>query len=211
MMKHVNILIIIISSLIIFAGCSDNKNTQKISRYLQETVEIEKQFEKEGQEIYELEKKDEVLYEEMISLGDENFDEIVQLAKEANELVAERRRFTDKEKETMVKSKEAFIQVETLAEKYEEQDKELEELVNAMLERYELYDEVYEKYMNALDNTEQLYTLFQKKETTDKKIYAMLNQINDSYEEVQEAYESFNLQTEKFNELKKQYIDTLEG
>lgn len=210
-MRYLHVLLFVII-FFVFVGCGDKHTAKKIHKQLEETVEIEKQFEKEGQEIYELERKDEALYEEMIALGNEDYEKIVELAKEANELVDERRQYTDKEKETMEKSKEAFMQVKELAGKREGGDKEkqLDELIEVMMERYELYDDVYDKYMAALDDTEALYTIFQNKKVSDKKLYAMLNQINESYDNVNAAYESFNMQTEKFNELKKQYISKTE-
>lgn len=216
MMKDLIRVIILTLILVVLAACGnqidqDVELTEDIYKHLEETVVIEEDFEVLQIEINKLEKSDQVLYEEMTELGNDDLDEISEIANEAIGLLEERLSLVKSEKEILVESKEEFLKIEPLIEKLEAESKKTiaENLSDAMNKRYDSYDVVYEKYTASILKTEELYNLFKDEEFNEEAAYSLIADVNDSYNEITEANEQFNEFTISYNEYKKELYDVL--
>ncbi len=204
--------IIGLAFIFLLVGCNDEKNVHdKISEHLEATVEIEKTFEEHQQKIVELEKEDEKLYNEMISLGSNDFEKVVALAEEAIAKLDERYEQVKLEKQSLEESKAEFEKIEPLLEEISD-EKELErveKLYETMMNRYEAYNKVYDSYSESIQLTKELYSLFQEEEFNENKVYSLITTVNELYEEVLEANEHFNTETVLYNNLKQEYYESL--
>lgn len=195
--------------LIFLAACGKEDVAEEINDHLEETVEIEKEFEVNQEKIFELEKEDEELYNKIISLDGDDKKKVRELSDEAIGLLDERLEYAKLEKESLEKSREEFEKVEPLIEKVEEDDEKelLEKMFDTMIERYEAYEEVHEQYSDSVRLTKDLYTLFKEEEFNENQVYSVIGNVNDSYDEVQKANDRFNKETALYNELKLEYYD----
>lgn len=212
MKKRLKMGFMLCTSLLMITACGKANTANQIHQHLEETVKIESDFEEQQQEIFELEKKDQEIYEEIISLDADAYDEIVSLSEEAIDLLEERTEFLKVEKESMSKSQDEFEEIESLLDKLndQEQKNKMEALYDVMIERYQLYDDAYEHYMDSIEDTKELYNYFQKENYTEKELYSRIDQVNESYDTVTETYDSFNEKTHEFNELKEAYYQMLD-
>ena len=81
-----------ISFLILITACNEEDQVaQQIAEHLEETVQIEKEFEENQEKIFESEIADEELYNEIIGLGSDDLAQVQTLAEEAVELLNERK------------------------------------------------------------------------------------------------------------------------
>lgn len=201
---------IILVALLLSTACGKEDPIKEINEHLEATVNIEAEFEATQAKITDLEKEDQKLYEEIISLGSEDADKVAELSDEATELLEMRATYAKEEKENMRASQDEFEKLKPLQEKMVDSKKKdrVFELYETMIERYELYDKVYETYLVSIEETEGLYKAFKSEGASEKSLYKAIEAVNKSYDEVTDIYEDFNAKTNDFNELKKGYYDT---
>lgn len=205
--------IIAISFLVMVTACNgEDKVTKEIAEHLDATVQIEKEFEENQEKIFELEKADEKLYNEIIGLGSDDLAQVQTIAEEAIELLNERMEYVELERTSLEESREKFEKIEPLIEKVtdEEQNEHLEKMYKTMIERYEAYENVYDNYSKSIRLTQELYKLFQQEKFNEKEVYSIIGNVNDSYDNVLEANELFNQQTVLYNDLKEEYYESFQ-
>lgn len=202
---------VILFMLMIIVACNKNDKdvTKDINQYIEDTVDIEMQFEESQEDIEQLEERDQEIYDEIIQLGSEDYDEIVALADEAIKLLKERLEIVDLEKESIEAAREEFEQIDPLIEKVEEEaaNDKAQKMYDAMIARYDAYDDVYKHYTDSIRLTEDLYTVLKEEEFQEKEVYSLIADVNDSYEEVAEAFDIFNSETSTFNHMKQEYYE----
>lgn len=212
-MKGVRKYFIGLAIIFVMVGCNTEENVHdQISEHLEATVEIEKTFEEQQQKIIELEKEDEKIYNEMVSLGTEDFDKVVQLAEEAIAKLDERYEQVKLEKESLEESRAEFEKIEPLMEKITDKEEleRVEKMYETMMDRYDTYHKVYESYSQSIQMTKELYTLFQEEQLDENKLYTLITAVNDLYEEVLAANEQFNVKTTLYNNIKQEYYESLQ-
>ena len=195
-------------SLLILAACN-NTTEEKIHEHLEEAVQIEEDYEKEEDSIAELEQDEQEIYKEIIGLSMEDYDKIKELVEDANKNIDERTELIQLEDESYEESKNEFVKIENLIKKLNDSDvkEKAEEMYDTMMERYSAYDELHDAYVTILEKEKELYIIFEDKEAEQTELTEHLDNLNESYGVVIEVNDRFNEQTEKYNELKKEFYN----
>src|SRR5699024_4531618 len=133
----------------VLVACSEDDVHEEISTHLETTVEIERTFEEHQENIFALEKEDEDIYNEIISLGTNDYERVVSLTEQAIDLLEKREEEIKLEKASLTESREEFEQIEDLLDDITDADEQqqTEKLYETMMNRYQAYDEVYERYL----------------------------------------------------------------
>ncbi|MFE8703712.1 YkyA family protein [Cytobacillus sp. FJAT-54145] len=194
--------------MLVMTGCLNKQTpTDKIYELLETVVATEKDFEEQQDPLVELERKEKVLYDQIISLGMKEFDQIVKLSDEALAVVEQRKEHIDREKQSITSSKEQFVAIVPFIEELEEE--KLREKANAlhqtMLERYETHEELYENYSTGIQYDRELYNLFKQEDLSIDELEEQITKINEIYAKVLKANETFNEKTEKYNDIKLEF------
>lgn len=195
---------------ILTSACSGENVHEKIMQQLEETLEMETEFEKSQTEILKLEEEDEALYNQMIQLTPTEEEELINLSEQALALLRERLKYLEMERDSLEHSREAFEQIEPMLVKITntEHAELAKQMYDTMIRRYEIYEDVYEKYVSSVQLTEDLYKKMQKK-ANEPSFYRSITEVNESYEAVFIANEQFNNATAAYNELKKAYYEAV--
>jgi hypothetical protein len=202
--------LVILCNLFLISGCLNQKTTpEKMYEVMEKVVNAENTFEEQQDPLVLAEKKEKELYDQIISLGMKEFDQIVKLADEALLLVEERKKLMELETKSIVKSQEQFEELLPYIKKLDDpaMKKDAKNLYNVMMERYNLHNELEESYSKALQYDQELYQLFKNKDLTLIQIEDQINKINKIYEDVYKLNEKFNEQTQKYNDLKLQFYE----
>ena len=198
---------------IVLISCQGNgRIIEDIYDHLAATVLIEEDFEKHQEKINQLESEEHKIYNEIISLGDEEKAEIKELTVEAKHILDEKMEYINLIKETLAQSRDEFEKIEPLIEqiKDEEQLDYVTTMFDTMAKRYNSYEEVYQSYVESVQLTNELYEEFSSEENTAADIYSLIGSINDSYEAILEANEQFNKETILYNNLKEDFYHLLD-
>ncbi|UAL54681.1 YkyA family protein [Metabacillus dongyingensis] len=179
---------------------------------LEKVVSLEDTFEEQQKPLIELEKEENDLYEEIISLGMKEYDKIVSLSKEAAAVVEEREKRLEDERQSILDSKEEFKNIAALSNELKEdgaKDK-ADKLQGLMQNRYDSYDALYASYKEAIVLDKELYQMFQKKDLKLEELEAKITEINSTYEKVLAENKKFNDYTEQYNQAKMDFYKEAE-
>lgn len=190
-------------------ACGQAGVSEEIHQHLEETVQIEKEFETNQEKIFVLEQEDEEIYNEIIALGSEDVEKVKELSDQAIDLLEERLKYIDLEKTSLEESKVEFEKIGPLMEDIDDEDQkeQIEKMYETMMNRYEAYDDVFDTYSESINLTKELYELLQSEELKENEVYSIIANVNDSYDEVLEANEQFNKETVLYNNFKKEYYE----
>ena len=186
-------------------GCMGGPSPEEqIYETLEKVVSVERDFEKQQDPLVELEKKEKELYDEILTLGMKEFDQIVSLSNEALTIVADRESRINNEHESIKASKKEFQKIDSLISEIKEENvkEEADALGTLMNQRYDSYEELYSAYTEAIGHDKKLYEMFQNKDLTLEELEQQINLINETYEKVVSANEAFNKLTEEYNKAK---------
>ncbi len=185
--KKISLAIIMMAGVLSLAGCLDKQSPEeKMFEALEKVVSIEKGFEDQQDPLVELEKKEKEIYEQIISLGMKEYDQIVKLADEALAIADKRAEHIDKESESIDESEKEFENVDKIIDEIDDADlkKQATELQATMNERYEIHDKLYENYKQGLQYDKELYEILKDKELSFEKLEEQINKVNEVYEVV---------------------------
>ncbi|MFD1849198.1 YkyA family protein [Oceanobacillus bengalensis] len=192
--------------LMFLVACSGETTEEQIHTHLEEAVKLEEDFENKQSEITQLELEEQEIYGQIIELGTEDINQIIELSKKAIEIIDERSALISKEKESVEASKNEFNKVEDLIPELDKETKEsARKLVDVMGSRYNSYDNLYEAYTLSLELEEELYNMLQREDLEQEELTEHINRINDSYQQVLDANEEFNGYTVEYNNLKEAF------
>ncbi|WP_234987170.1 YkyA family protein [Bacillus sinesaloumensis] len=206
----VKFVFILICISFLLTGCMGGPSPEEqIYETLEKVVTIEKDFEEQQSPLVELERKEKELYDEILTLGMKEFDQIVTLANDALAIVADRETRINKEQESIKASNEEFQKVESFISEIEEGSLKTEanDLVATMNQRYDSYEELYTSYKEAIQHDKKLYEMFQNKELTLEELEQQINLINETYEKVVTANDTFNKLTDEYNKAKIKFYE----
>ncbi|MFC0301561.1 YkyA family protein [Virgibacillus soli] len=197
--------------LFILSGCGESVQEQ-IYNHLEEAVTLEKDFENQQNTLTKLENKEQAIYNELIDLPMDEFDEIKKLSKEAHDVIKERKEKITEEKSSIDASREEFKKVKQLiADLKEEKAKKVaNNMYQKMLERYDAYDTFNKEYVQSLQLEEKLYDILIDKDSSQEQLAEHLDKLNNSYVKIIEANEQFNQFTNEYNDLKKNFYKEAE-
>lgn len=191
----------------LLTGCLWEDPVKSLHGSLEKVVELEKPFQKEQKSLKSLEQNESKLYEKMIKLNMDDFDQVVALSEKALKSAKEREQHLRSEKESIDKAKKEFEANKASAEKIDDRNvkKKAESAVSYMERRYQAYDALYKAYKNALGLDQELYKLLQNKELGLNELESQLRKINKSYAEVMKQSEHFNAYTKDYNKARKDF------
>lgn len=212
MKKMVAASAVLLAGALFLAGCSGPSAEEEMYNALEKAVAAESSFEDQQEPLVELEKKENELYEEIISLGMKEYEKIVSLSEEALSVVEEREKRAEDEKESIMDSKEEFKAVEGISKNLDDQalKSKASDLQTLMQQRYDAYDALSAAYNEAIALDKELYQLFQKKDLKLEELEAKITEINSSYEKVAALNKEFNDLTEKYNKAKMDFYKKAE-
>lgn len=209
-LRIIPLVFLLIYSILILSGCFNGQTpAEQLFNKLEEVVQIEKNFEAQQEPLVELEKKEKDIYQSIIDLNMQEYDEVVRLADEAISITEKRKEHIDKERESMKESKVEFESVPEIIKEIEESElrKQATELNDLMQERYRIHEELYNSYSEGLVNDAELYNLFKNEEVTIEALGQQINKVNAAYEKVMKSNEKFNEVTEQYNEKKLKFYE----
>ncbi|TYS61436.1 hypothetical protein FZC74_03925 [Sutcliffiella horikoshii] len=190
---------------LVLAGCVNGESAeQEIFQTLEEVVELEASFEEQQGPLLELEKEESAIYEEILTLGMKEFDQIVKLSQEGLALVQQKEAAMKNEKESIEAARGQFEEVKTSIESLEDEElkKEAQALYQLMEQRYEAYMTLSNHYMKSMEVEKEMYELFQTEDLTLEQLQVQINDLNEKYEKINEANKSFNDLTDQYNKAK---------
>ncbi|SDJ75413.1 YkyA family protein [Sediminibacillus albus] len=198
--------------LVILTACSSQSTAEKMYEHLEEAVVLENDFADQQQPLVELEKQEKELYNQIISLGMEEFDQVKKLSQEALNLIDKRADRLATEKESIEAAKAEFDKVDSLIEDLDEEKVRTaaEDMAATMDERYSAYQDLNKAYSSALEQDRKLYEMLQNKELKEQELRDQIDSINASYDQVISANQAFNEKTEKYNQLKQKFYELAE-
>ncbi|MBN6889209.1 peptidoglycan hydrolase CwlO-like protein [Cytobacillus horneckiae] len=200
--KAIILLLILMS--FVMSGCINKEPEQKMYDALEKVVAAEQVFKEQQDPLVQIEQQEKKIYDEIISLSMKEFDKIKKLSNEAIDLVEQRKAHMEKERESIVQSKQEFEKTEDIINSFDDSTlkKTAEDLYGIMTERYDVHDELYTNYIASIELDKELYELFKQEDVTIEQLEAQIAKINDSYEKVLNDNEQFNVKTEEYNEAK---------
>lgn len=194
--------------IVILTGCTKSP-AEKIYETLEEVVAEEQGFEEQQEPLAELVNKESKLYDQILALGMKEFDQIVELSKEASSFADQRMERMQQEEKSIQASKKTFQSIHPLIEKLdnEEARKLADKLYETMMNRYEHYEKLYANYVQGIEYDKELYTLLQKEDLSYEEMEAQIEKINAAYGKVDQANGKFNEETKKYNEIKPEFYE----
>ncbi len=199
--------------LIGLAGCQFGGSTEeKMYDHLEEAVALEDQFREQQEPLAKAEKKEHEIYDDIVALSMDEFDEVEKLSKEAEENTDKRLEYLKKEKESIDEAYKEFEEIKDLTEDLEGDaaKKDAKILIETMDKRYEAYEKLNKEYEEAVKQDKKLYSSLQDKELTLDQLQEQIKIVNDQYSKVSEHKEEFNKYTTEFNEAKKAFYQSAE-
>ncbi|WP_404432716.1 YkyA family protein [Sutcliffiella horikoshii] len=190
---------------LLLTGCVNGESAeQEIFQTLEEVVELEASFEEQQGPLLELEKEESAIYDEILTLGMKEFDQIVKLSQEGLALVEQKEAAMKSEKESIEAARKQFEEVKTSIESLEDEElkKEAQALYQLMEQRYEAYMTLSNHYMKSMEVEKEMYELFQTEDLTLEQLQVQINDLNEKYEKINEANKSFNEYTDQYNKAK---------
>jgi translation elongation factor EF-1beta len=203
--KKISLAIFLLAGVLSLAGCQDRQTPEeKMFTELEKVVTIEKVFEDQQDPLVQLETQEKEIYEQIISLGMKEYDQIVKLSDEALKIADKRKEHIDKENQSIEESKKEFENVAPIAKEIEEASlkKQAEKLQKTMAERYEVHNELYKNYTQGLKYDKELYGMLKDKDLSFDKLEEQINKVNAVYETVLKNNQLFNDKTEQYNNEK---------
>ncbi|RWR12403.1 YkyA family protein [Siminovitchia fortis] len=201
-MKKRHLAVILLASATLLSACGTPE--EQIHKSLEETVVLEKDFEKQQKPLMKLEKEEKSLFDEIMNLGMKKFDEIVALSDKALANLDKREELLAKEEKAMAASKKEFDNIDHLIDKLKDDQlkgkaKELKKLMNR---RYDSHEQLVKAYREAIKEDRKIYEMMKDKELKLEDLEAQIETANNVQEEVLKASEQFNKFTDQFNEEK---------
>lgn len=204
----------VLSTCLLLAGCTEKKISPAENMYtkLESVVVAEEDFADQIDPLAELEQQEHELFEQIVSLSMNEFDQIVELSEQALKVVEERNQFIEKERKSMLASEEKFKEVNEVIATFEDEElkKEAEELYSTMTKRYESHKTLYDSYKMGIQLDQELYEMLKNEQLTLEELESKINAINEAYQTVIAANDSFNELTERYNESKKEFYERAE-
>ncbi len=193
---------------LLLTGCTNGESPeQEIFQTLEKVVELEASFEEQQEPLLKLEKEESAIYEEILSLGMKEFDQIVKLSQEGLGLVEQKEAALEEEKKSIEAAREQFEEVKASIESLEDEElkKDAQSLYQLMEQRYEAYMTLWNHYKESMVIEKDMYELFQTEDLTLEELQMQINNLNEKYDKINEANDSFNEYTEQYNEAKLEF------
>ncbi|AJD90837.1 hypothetical protein JMA_15200 [Jeotgalibacillus malaysiensis] len=200
-------------SAILLSGCVFGAPAEEeISEKLEAAVAAEENYVSAQNDLRELETAEQELYDEIMSMSMEEFEQINTLADEALSNLDEREEKLAEERTAIENSQEEFSGVEELTGDLESEEvrAHVEEMIETMNNRYASHEELTKAYESGISLNRELYELLKNEELQLEELEQQITSVNDQNAVIIEANTAFNELTSEYNELKAEYYDLAE-
>jgi hypothetical protein len=199
--------IIIILSILLSACLQQETTTEKIYTILEKVAIDEKGFEQVQDPLVQIEKKEKTIYDKIIELNTNHYDDKVKLSNEALTMVNDREKYMETEIKSLQESEKEFKKVIPMINKIN--DKKLEEQANQlydiMMNRYKAHKTLSKEYLNGISEDHQLYEMFKDQNVSVDHLQAQVEKTNTRYKSIYTANDQFNRFTKQYNASKLQF------
>jgi hypothetical protein len=198
-------------TIVLLTACGENP-ANTVYHHLENAVELEQPFEQQQEPLQKAELKENELFEEIISLGMSEFEEIVKNADEAIVSIQSRETMINHEKESIEESFQEFKKIEEAVEKIEDFEvvNVLTDLVKVMHDRYNNYQKLYDSYVAAIALDRTLFEMLQDEDLIMEDLQNQIDKVNEAYEKLEEYKKEFNKKTDEYNQLKREFYKKAE-
>jgi len=204
-------MIVLIFTLLL-AGCNFSPSLEsKLSDALSAMFSSEDKYREAQEALGDLERKEQILFNETMSLTQEETEELEKNVAELVSSLEERLVLIEKEESSINKAKESLTLFEDIVNDAEEGIKEdVEQLEKVIKDRYSNHAEVVTEYIGLTDVQKELYDMFLDEETDLAMLQEKVEEVNKQNQIVQDTIQIFNESTAKVNELKGVILGKLE-
>lgn len=200
------VLFMLAAMTVLLSACG-GEPSEKIHNNLEKSVEIESKAGEKQDAIIKLEKKEKVIYDKLIALGDKDMKDIQKLSDDAITNIDKRKDLIDEEKDSMDESKKNFEEIKGQIDKLET-DKEksrAKKMYKTMENRFSIYNKLNKAYLKSLTEEKKMYKLLAQKDATHEQVSSQIKEVNTTYEKLIETNKDFNAKTKAYNDEKKAF------
>jgi len=204
----------LISFILILTGCSFGQSTESsLNDVLTKVYEDEEGYRTAQEQLSELEKTEQASYNELMELTQKEKEEISAKTADMDSSLKERLSLINKEKESISKAEESFKAFDDVMKDAKEENIKgiLEEMKKEMGLRFELHGEFTDQYEKLAELQKTLYGMLSDEHAELPKLQEKVAEVNAQNETVQSVIAEFNEHTKKFNELKNDVYEKLNG
>ena len=196
---------------LLLSGCSFGSSVEEeLSNLLSDLNKAEEQYRGAQEELNDLEKSEQALFNDMMKLTQEQHDELETKVIEVEESLEKRLALIEEEEESMKKAVESVGSFDKIVKKAEDETKsEIEKLKVAMNDRYDFHSVFIDEYKKLTELQRELYALLDAEETELPKLQELVDEVNEQNEVVIASITSFNDATATVNEIKEDIFSQL--
>ncbi|MGM0844432.1 MAG: YkyA family protein [Bacillota bacterium] len=198
---------------LLLTGCMGGSTPQEmVYTTLEDTVKKEEKLKETQEPLTKLEEEEQALFEQAISLGMKEIDEIREIADQALQNISERETLIQEEADAMKEAEETFQAAESSIAEIEDENlkEEAEELSGLMNDRFNAHSAMTESYLQSLSSDRELYELLKKEDLTMEELQAQIEKVNSNYETTMEHNQTYNQLTEEVNGSKVSFYENAE-
>jgi len=196
-------------STLLLSGCTfGDSSEQQISEVLQQMHTAEEGYRSVQDDMNAAEQKEYTLFEEVLSLEQEQTEELTTKIDEMKASLNERKELVATEKESM----DSALAASDFSELEVDQDVQalIDQIDAAYDARYATYENLYTNYESLLTLQETMYDEMLGEEVSIEAIRELVQQVNAQNDQVQQLVTEMNEQTEEFNRVTDEVFETLQ-
>ncbi|WP_019416099.1 YkyA family protein [Paenisporosarcina sp. TG20] len=211
-MKKIILSTFLTTSLLLSACSLGDSTVEQLSVTLSNVFEEEKGYRDAQQQLNELEKAEQEMFNSVMSLTQKQKEEVALKTDELKESLAERLVLLNLENESIENAQASLSSFDAIVEetKQEEIKTSLLELRALMEERYQAHKVVSAEYQELTDLQSKLYDMLINEDTQQVELQEQVAKVNAQNDIVQSAINDFNEKTQKVNEKKTAVYESLE-
>lgn len=211
-MKKIVIGTVLSTSLLLSACSIGTSAEQQLSDSLTKVYEEEQGYRDAQAKLAELEKKEQLTFNQTMELTQEQKEEVSVKVEELKSSLSERLTLLKEENDSIEKAQESLSSLDKIVEEAKDDQikSSVSELQEAMDSRYEAHDEVSAEYQKLTDLQSALYEMLTNEETQQTELQEQVVKVNEQNEVVQSAINAFNDATKKLNEKKESVYDSIQ-
>lgn len=211
-MKKIVIGTVLSTSLLLSACSIGTSAEQQLSDSLTKVYEEEQGYRDAQAKLAELEKKEQLTFNQTMELTQEQKEEVSVKVEELNSSLSERLTLLKEENDSIEKAQESLSSLDKIVEEAKDDQikSSVSDLQEAMDARYEAHDQVSAEYQKLTDLQSTLYEMLTNEETQQAELQEQVVKVNEQNEVVQSAINAFNDATKKLNEKKESVYDSIQ-
>lgn len=204
-LRITSILLIVIVSSTSLSGCLPReKAAEKLYSVLESVAVNEKGFEQAQDPLVQNEKKEKRLYDKIIELNTNQYNDKVKFSDEALTMVNDRKKYMETETKSLQQSEKEFKKAGLLINKMDDNKLKYEanQLYDLMISRYRAHQDLSKEYLTGVSEDQELYMMFKNKNASLENLEGQIEKLNSIYKKIYSANDQFNQLTQQYNAKK---------